>query len=143
MASSEFIVAQVEKQAKIHNEQNQSLVKDLEEYYGLQGLVFMDLAQEDELPQENMTYFIIENGDYNNVQDSEDKFYTENVTITFWNENRQNPVLDRLMLLYFAKKNGLRVVASDNQNIILNGTARVINMFTLTTKRRVMLKGLC
>lgn len=136
------ILSQIEKEAARVNGLNLSLLHDIEESLDLEGLVFMDLAQESELPQSDMTYVIIENGDYNNTT-PEQLTFTENVTITFWSENRANPVLDRLTLLYLAKKNGLKVVASDNQNIILTNTSRVVNMFTLTCSRGVMVKGLC
>lgn len=137
-----MFLTQIENEAKRINEINMSLVETLEQEYDLEGLVFMDMAQEDELPLDNMTYFIIENGDYSNNQ-SEQKFFTENVSITFWNENRPNPTLDRLKLLLIAKQHGLKVQSSDNQNIILTKTNRVVNMFTLTCTRGIKVQGAC
>lgn len=137
-----LIVQQIEKEAARINTQNMKLVQMLEEQFELQGLVFMDMVQESELPQDNMNYIIVENGDYTNTT-PEQKTFTETVTVTFWNENRPNPTLDRLMLLYIAKQCKLRVVSSNNENIILTNTNRIINMFTLTLSRGVKVAGLC
>lgn len=133
----------IEKEAARLNTANMNLVKSLEQTFELEGLVFMDMVQENELPQDNMTYFIIENGDFNNNITTQKKFLTETVTITFWNENRENPTLDRLIIMYIAKQCGLNIVASDNQNIILTGESRIVNMFTLTCSRGVKLQGVC
>lgn len=133
----------IEKEAARLNTANMNLVKRLEQTFELEGLVFMDMVQENELPQDNMTYFIIENGDFNNSITTQKKFLTETVTITFWNENRENPTLDRLIIMYIAKQCGLNIVASDNQNIILTGESRIVNMFTLTCSRGVKLQGVC
>lgn len=133
----------IEKEAARLNTSNMNLVKSLEQTFELEGLVFMDMVQENELPQDNMTYFIIENGDFNNNITTQKKFLTETVTITFWNENRENPTLDRLIIMYIAKQCGLNIVASDNQNIILTGESRIVNMFTLTCSRGVKLQGVC
>lgn len=133
--------AQVAKEAERINAKNMALVKDLEETFNLQGLVFMDNVNENELPLDDMTYMIIETGDYTNAL-PEQRTVTETVTITFWSENRENPTLDKLTLIAVAKEYGLRIVSSDNQNIILTNTDRNVNMFILTLSRGVKI-GVC
>jgi hypothetical protein len=46
----------IEKEAARLNTANMNLVKSLEQTFELEGLVFMDMVQENELPQDNMTY---------------------------------------------------------------------------------------
>lgn len=140
---NKVIAAQITKEAERINAQNMTLVQMIETELDLPNLVFMDLVQESELPQDNMTYVIIENGDYNNVVQDQKKFLTETVTITFWSENRPNPTLDRLQLIFIAKQLKLHVQSSQNENVILTDTSRVINMFTLTCTRGVKIQGVC
>lgn len=135
---SDMNLAQAKAMAKQSNAQNIALVKALDEHLELKGKVFMDLAQESEIPLDDMNYIIIENGDFdNNLQDA--YTYSETVTVTFWNEGRSNPVEDRLIILTIARSLGFNILSSDNQGIIITNTDRVANMFTLVLRRAVKL----
>lgn len=135
MADS-LTVSQAKQESKRLNTLNMQLVRSLEESFELQGKVFTNIVLEEDIPQDNMTYFIIETGDYLNTI-AEKRTVSETVTITFWNENRSDPVLDQLMIIALAMDCKLKIVSSNNQQIILDKTNRVINMFTLTTSRGV------
>ena len=135
--SNLFTSEMVEKQSKRINTQNMALLKNLKDYFGEEFPIFMDSISEEELPKDVMNYIVIETGNYAN-NDAKARGITEDVSVTFVNEQRHNPTLDRLAIMQAGLDVKLRFSNSNNDTMVLDTTNRIIGVFTATFTRAVL-----
>lgn len=127
--------AMLVKQATRLNAQNKAIRDGLNEVFP-DIPVFMNVLTEEEIPEDTMTYFVIETGNFNKMVENSNGV-TENVAITLWARNREDPTLDQLLVIMTGNDAGLRFSSATNDYIINSDNSQIVGMFTARFTRAV------
>lgn len=129
-------LTQAQAQAQRINEQNNKLRANLKELFPeLTDKIFMNVLSEEEIP-EDMTYLVIETDDFQ-VTDPKAKSARENVAVTLWSTNREDPTLDHLYVMLAGQEVGLRFSSTTNDYVVMPDNKTIVNMFVATFQRAV------
>lgn len=120
-------------QAKRLNLQNKKLRDNLSELFP-NVPIFMNILTEEEIPDETMTYLVIETGNFTKIIEKGNSV-TETVAITFWSMNREDPVLDELQVILAGNDAGLRFTSASNDYIVNSDNSQIVNMFVARFNR--------
>lgn len=120
-------------QAKRLNLQNKKLRDNLNELFP-NVPIFMNILTEEEIPDETMTYLVIETGNFTKIIEKGNSV-TETVAITFWSMNREDPVLDELQVILAGNDAGLRFTSASNDYIVNSDNSQIVNMFVARFNR--------
>lgn len=132
----QMALGQTIAQAKRLNDQNNKLRENLKELFPeLEEKIFMNVLSEEEIP-EDMTYLVVETDDYS-VTDPKTKSARENVAVTLWSTNRQDPTLDHLYVILAGQEAGLRFTSTTNDYVVMPDNKTIVNMFVVTFARAV------
>lgn len=129
----------VNKEAERLNIQNMKLLSLLTEHFGDEVPIFMDGISEEELPDDNMTYILVETGNFT-LTDEKSKALRETVRVNYFHEGRPNPTLDRLTIVNAGIDVGLHIDSTTQDTVIFDKTNRLVGVFVCDFWR-LALKG--
>lgn len=126
-------LSMMKDQAKRLNLQNKKLRDNLSELFP-NVPIFMNILTEEEIPDETMTYLVIETGNFTKIIEKGNSV-TETVAVTFWSMNREDPVLDELQVILAGNDAGLRFTSASNDYIVNSDNSQIVNMFVARFNR--------
>lgn len=129
----------LQKEADRLNSQNMELLNSLQEHFGEDIPIYMDAVSEDEIPNDNMTYVVIETGNYD-MTNPQSKSTVDTVNVYFFSEGRNNPTYDQLAIVASGIGARLHFQNANKETIVLDETNRLIGVFVASFTRQV-LKG--